>query len=37
MVISYKLYADGQQMKVYIFNIYIIYVESDDIMLSHRL
>jgi len=37
MVISYKLYTDGQQTRVYIFNVYIIYVERDDIMLSRHL
>jgi hypothetical protein len=37
MVISYKLHIDGQWMKVYMLIIYIIHVESDDIMLSHHL
>ncbi len=34
---EYKLYTNGQQMKVYMLTIYIIHVEHDDIMLSHHL
>ncbi len=37
MVNSYKLYMNGQHMKVYMLTIYIIHVECDDIMLSHHL
>ncbi len=37
MVNNYKLYANGQQMKVYMLSVYIIHVECDDIMLSHHL
>jgi hypothetical protein len=37
MVSSYKLYMNGQWMKVYMLSIYIIHVECDDIMLSHHL
>jgi hypothetical protein len=37
MVSSYKLYMNGQQMKVYMLTIYIIHVECDDIILNHHL
>jgi hypothetical protein len=37
MVISWKLYTNGQWMKVYMLTIYIIYGECDDIMLNHHL
>jgi hypothetical protein len=37
MVISCKLYIDGQWIKVYMLIIYIIHVECDDIMLNHHL
>jgi hypothetical protein len=37
MVNSYKLYTNGQRMKVYMLIIYIIHVECDEIMLSHHL
>ncbi len=37
MMSSYKLYTNGQWMKVYMLTIYIIHVECDDIMLSDHL
>ncbi len=37
MVSSCKLYTIGQHMKVYMLTIYIIRVESNDIMLNHHL
>jgi hypothetical protein len=37
MVISCKLYTNGQWIKVYILTIYIIHVKCDDIMLNHHL
>jgi hypothetical protein len=37
MLISCKLYIDGQWMKVYMLIVYIIHVECDDMMLNHHL
>jgi hypothetical protein len=37
MVNSCKPYMDGQQMKVYMLTIYMIFVDCDDIMLGHHL
>jgi hypothetical protein len=37
MVSSCKLFTNGQRMKLYMFIIYIIHVECDDIILSHHL
>jgi hypothetical protein len=37
MVSTCKLYMNGQWMKVYMLNVYIIHVDYDDIMSSHHL
>jgi len=37
MVITCKLYIDGQQMMLYMLTIYIIHVECDDIMFNRHL
>jgi hypothetical protein len=36
MMNSCKFYMNVQRMKVYMFTVYIIHVECDDIMLSHH-
>jgi hypothetical protein len=37
MVNSYKLYTNGQLMKVYVLIVYMILVDCNDIMLGHHL
>jgi hypothetical protein len=37
MVNSYKLYTNGQHMKVYVLTIYMILVDCDDIILGYHL
>jgi hypothetical protein len=37
MVSSCKFYMNGQRMKMYMRNVYIIYAECENTMLSHHL
>jgi hypothetical protein len=37
MVSNCNFYMNGQRMKMYMLNVYIIYAECENIMLSHHL